>query len=75
MFDNARNAALTVFGALIALAIIAVVVSRQSGASQAITDISGELVKVVKAAVNLSPISQRYGSGDTGTNNFTLPSL
>lgn len=59
---------LSVAGAIIGLAIIAVIVSRKSQAPQAITAISSGLARIVEAAV--SPQNTATTNGAPGLNSF-----
>lgn len=58
-------------GAIIVLAMIAVVISRRSRAPEAIGAISDGLAKVVAAAVN--PVATAATNGNPGQSTFTNP--
>lgn len=62
---------LAIAGAIITLAIIATVVSKRSQTANAITDISGELSKVIAAAV--SPKSTAMTNGNPLQGTYSLP--
>lgn len=59
---------LTIFGAIVTLAIISVVISKKSRAPEAIGAISNGLARVVAAAVNPSATAD---NGNLGYNTFT----
>lgn len=63
---------LTLFGAIITLAIISVIISKRSRAPEAIGAISNGLAKVVAAAV--SPASTAT-NGDLGASTFSTPNI
>ncbi len=71
MSDVAKTL-LTIFGAVIGLAIISVIISKRSRAPEAIGAISNGLAKVVAAAVapqNAQP------NGNLGTSTFSTPGI
>lgn len=68
--ESLTKLALTVFGGIITLAIISVIIGRNSKAPQAISAISGGISNVIGAAV--SPQSTET-NGNNGRNVYSSP--
>lgn len=62
---------LAVFGGILFLAIVSVIVGRNSKAPQAIASLSNGLAKVVAAAVQ--PVNTAGQNGNNGTSTYTTP--
>lgn len=63
----------TIFGAIIGLAILSVIIGRNSQAPQVLQGISSALSNVVHSAV--TPIAMPPQSGNLGNNTFSSPSI
>ena len=70
--DNAEKIVFAVFGGIITLAIISVIVGKNSTAPQAISATGQFISGIVGAAV--APINTASTNGDLGINTFTNPS-
>lgn len=68
--DNVEKIVFAVFGGIIALAIVSVIVGRNSKAPEAISAFGSFVANIVGAAV--APINAPT-SGNLGTNAFTFP--
>lgn len=66
------KAFLTIFGAIVGLAILSVILSPRSQAAQVIQAGSSALSNVVAAAV--TPVASPGANGNLGENSFTNPS-
>lgn len=69
--SEAEKLILTIFGGIIAIAVISVIVGRQSKAPAAISAIGGAMSSIVAAAVN--PANNAGNLGNNGANRFSLP--
>lgn len=66
-------ALLSIFAAIIGLAILSVIISRQSQAPQVIQAGADALSKVIRAAVN--PVASASTNGNLGANAFSMPQI
>lgn len=62
-----------IFGGIIAIAIVAVIVSRNSNTTSVIGAASKALSSVVAAAVN--PVTTAQTNGNLGNNSFSTPGI
>ena len=71
--NGTAKAAVSIFAAIIGLAIISVIISKKSRAPEAISALSTGLASIVAAAV--SPQSSAATNGNNGASTFASPSL
>lgn len=60
-------------GAIIAVAIVSVIVGRNSTAPKLISATGASFAKIIAAAVN--PVGNAANNGNLGTNTFTTPAI
>lgn len=72
MMDGLDKAFLAIFGGITTLALVSVVISKNSGTAAVIQAGASALANVVAAAT--SPIGTAATNGNLGLNSFTLPS-
>ena len=71
--EKGLQAILAIVSAIIGLAILSVIISRQSQAPQVITAASGALSRVINAAVN--PVATAGTNGNVSANSFSPASV
>lgn len=71
--DNALTVLATILGAIIAVAIVAVLVSNRSATPEALNAISGFYSRVIRAAVD--PAATSATNGNPEVSAFGMPSI